>query len=149
MPHSVESLRYNKWHSSSSCRPMKTLEILSATSARLYPVNQEGLKPYSKSEKRLYFSKLLTSLTFTSFSKGWVSRAVLFWCRPVSIFLCTRNTDETSQQSGKQDSYRHIFKSSASIYEISGLNFTFEFHLWRIKIGFDIFKQLESYKNLM
>ena len=32
-------------------------------------------------------------------------------------------TDETFQQSGKQDSFRHILKSSASKYESSGSQF--------------------------
>ena len=34
-----------------------------------------------------------------------------------STFLTTGNTNETFQQSGKQESFRHILKSSASIYE--------------------------------
>ena len=38
-------------------------------------------------------------------------------------FLNTGTTDETFQQSGKQDSFRHILKSSASMYEISGSQF--------------------------
>ena len=37
--------------------------------------------------------------------------------------LNTGTTDETFQQSGKQDSFRHIFKSSASMYESSGSQF--------------------------
>ena len=35
----------------------------------------------------------------------------------------TEKTDETIQQSGKQDSFRHILKSSASMYESSGSQF--------------------------
>ena len=38
-------------------------------------------------------------------------------------FLNTRTTDETFQQSGKQDSFKHILKSSGSIYERSGSQF--------------------------
>ena len=38
-------------------------------------------------------------------------------------FLNTETTDETFQQSGKQDSFRHILKSSASMYESSGSQF--------------------------
>ena len=38
-------------------------------------------------------------------------------------FLNTVNTDETFQKSGKQDSFRHIMKSSGSMYESSGLLF--------------------------
>ena len=35
-------------------------------------------------------------------------------------FLNTGTTDETFQQYGKQDSFRHILKSLASMYESSG-----------------------------
>ena len=35
-------------------------------------------------------------------------------------FLTTGTTDETFQQSGKQDFSRHILKISASTYDISG-----------------------------
>ena len=35
-------------------------------------------------------------------------------------FLNTGTTDETFQQSGKQDSFRHLLKSLASVYESSG-----------------------------
>ena len=38
-------------------------------------------------------------------------------------FLNTGTTDETFQQSGKQDSFRHILKSLASMYESSGSHF--------------------------
>ena len=37
--------------------------------------------------------------------------------------LNTRTTDEAFQQSGKQDSFRHMLKCSASMYESSGSNF--------------------------
>ena len=38
-------------------------------------------------------------------------------------FLNTGTTNETFQQSGKQDSFRHLLKSSASMYESSGSQF--------------------------
>ena len=38
-------------------------------------------------------------------------------------FLMTGTTDGTFQQFGKQDSFRHILKSSASMYEISDSQF--------------------------
>ena len=38
-------------------------------------------------------------------------------------FLNTGTTNETFQQSGKQDSFRHLLKSSASMYECSGSQF--------------------------
>ena len=39
------------------------------------------------------------------------------------IIYNTGNTDETFQQSGKQDSFRHLLKSLASMYETSGSQF--------------------------
>ena len=43
--------------------------------------------------------------------------------RPVPTFLNTGITNETFQQSGKQDSFRNILKSLASMYESSGSHF--------------------------
>ena len=67
-----------------------------------------------------------TSLLSTSFSKTlltterwWTGRQFLA-VDLSSTFLNTGTTDETFQRSGKQDSFRSILKSSASIYESSG-----------------------------
>ena len=38
-------------------------------------------------------------------------------------FLNPGTTDETFQQSGKQDSFRHMLKSSASMYQSSSSQF--------------------------
>ena len=38
-------------------------------------------------------------------------------------FLNTGTTDKTFQQSGNEDSFRHILKSLASMYESSGSQF--------------------------
>ena len=51
------------------------------------------------------------------------NRAVVFSCRPFPTFLNTGTTDKTFQQSGKEDSFRQILKSSASMYESSGSQF--------------------------
>ena len=40
-----------------------------------------------------------------------------------STFLNTETTDETFQQSRKQDSFKHILKSSANMCESLGLEF--------------------------
>ena len=37
-------------------------------------------------------------------------RVVVFNCRPFPSFLNTENTNETFQQSGEQDSFRHLLK---------------------------------------
>ena len=54
-------------------------------------------------------------------------------------FLNTRTTDETFQQSGKQDSFSHILKSSASIYESTGSQFFRA--TTRIQSGLDAFDE--------
>ena len=59
---------------------------------------------------------------FTNHRKK-TNRAVVFSSRPFPNILKYRTTNETFQQSGKQDSFRHILKSSASTYESSGLQF--------------------------
>ena len=48
------------------------------------------------------------------------NRIVVFSRRPFHIFLNTGKTNENFQQSGKQDSFRHLLESSVSIYESSG-----------------------------
>ena len=45
------------------------------------------------------------------------NRTVVFSSRPFPTFLNIGTTDETFQQSGKHDFFRHILKSSASMYE--------------------------------
>ena len=56
---------------------------------------------------------------FTNYRKK-TNRVVVF---SFKTFLNTGTTNETFQQSGKQDSFRHIWVSSASMYESSGLQF--------------------------
>ena len=59
---------------------------------------------------------------FTNHRKK-TNRLVVFSRRPLSNILKYRGTDETFQESGKQESLRHILKSSVSMYESSGLQF--------------------------
>ena len=59
---------------------------------------------------------------FTNHRKK-TNRAVVFSCGLSPTFLNTRTTNETFQQSGKQDSFRHTLKSSASMLESSGSQF--------------------------
>ena len=59
---------------------------------------------------------------FTNYRKK-TNRAVVLSCRPFLKFLNTGTTDETFQQSGKQDYFRHVLKSSASMHESSGSQF--------------------------
>ena len=60
---------------------------------------------------------------FTNHRKK-TNRPVVFTCRPFPpTYLNTGTTNQNFQQSGKQDSFRHLLKSSASIYESSGSQF--------------------------
>ena len=69
---------------------------------------------------------MINSLLFTTFSKTLLTterRLTGQYFSAVDLspkFLNTRTNNETFQQSGKQDSFRHILKSSASMYESSG-----------------------------
>ena len=56
---------------------------------------------------------------FTNYRKK-TNKAVVFSSRhflKFLTFLNTSTTNETFQQSRKQDSFKHILKSSASVYE--------------------------------
>ena len=123
MPNPVKSLGYIQCYSSCSPRPISNLAILSDTTVRRSTVDQEDLKPYWKSENMPPFSR--RSSLFTSFSETLLTaerRLTGQWFLAMHLsptFLNSRFTDKTSQLSGKQDSFRHILKSSASMYESS------------------------------
>ena len=51
------------------------------------------------------------------------NRMVVFSSRPSPTFLNTGNTSKAFQQPGKHDSFRHIWKSSANMFESSGAHF--------------------------
>ena len=76
-----------------------------------------------KSEKRAHPSKWSISLLFTSFSKILVTEEKRLTGQNFSTvdlcltFLTTSTIDESFQQSGKQDFFRHIMKTSACMYE--------------------------------
>ena len=99
---------------------LKALPILSDTTVRRSAVDWEDIKPYWKSEKdhislgdqQFYyyqvFQRLCQPQTLTD-------RAVVFSCGPSSspTFLNTGATYKTFKQSRKEDSFRHLLKSSA------------------------------------
>ena len=64
---------------------------------------------------------------FKDFSKHRkkTNREVVLTVDLSAAFLSTETTNETFQQSGKEDSFRHILKveRAASMYEISGSQF--------------------------
>ena len=86
---------------------LKVLPILSDRSFRTSALDWKILKPYWKYENRLHFSH---------FSHFHISHFL-------NIPKYRETTDETFQQSRKQDSFKHILKSSANMCESLGLEF--------------------------
>ena len=90
---------------------LKTLATLSDTTVSRFAVDREDLKPYWKLEKRPYFSIVVKKPIIYKFFKDFTdhrkkaNRAVVFNCRSFHNILKYGTTDETFQQSGKQDSY--------------------------------------------
>ena len=106
---------------------LKALKCLSDTNVRRSAVDREDPKPCWKSEMRPHFSTWLTSPSiiykffknFTNHCKK-TNTVVDFFCWTLPIILKPWTTDETFQQSGKQDSFRHTLMSSAGKYESLG-----------------------------
>ena len=107
---------YIKCHSSNSFRPIKSPNNATDTTVRRSSVDRED----RKSEKSPYFSRWSTSLLFTSFSKTLLTikrrlkRPYFFATNFFPTFLNTGTRDETC---------RHIMKSSAGMYESLGSQF--------------------------
>ena len=128
LPNPVNNLEYI---SLSSARPIKTSSnVISYNCQKICSWSiRPDLKPYWKSEKRSHFSGWSTFLLFTSFSKALLtterrlSEQKNFAVDLSLTFLKTGSTNETFQQSGKQDSCRHLLKSSAIMYKDSGSQF--------------------------
>ena len=93
---------------------------------------------------------------FTNHRKK-TNRAVVLVVDLSPTFLNPGTTDDTFQQSGKQDTFRHILKSIASIYESSRSQFfrtttgiqsgpdTFD----ESRFVMTFFNHLGSYRNIM
>ena len=103
------------------------------------------MKPYWKLEKRPDSSKWSTSLLFTNFSKTLLSTER----RPLPNILNYRDhrSDETFQQSGKLDYFRHIYKCWTGTCESS------DFHFFRTTTGMrlepDAFDELRFAMTLL
>ena len=129
MPNPVESPSYINWYSSSSPRPVKALAILSDTTVTMSVDDRKDLNHTGNQKKRPHFSRSSTILLFTSFSNILLTterRLTGQWFLVANLsptFLNTGTTNNTLQQSRKQDSFRHILKSSVSICESSGSQF--------------------------
>ena len=109
---------------------LKASAILSDTTIRRSAVDWEDLKSYWKSEKdhislgdqQFYYVQVFKDITN---HRKKTNRVVVFNCTVdlCPTFLNTVTFDEIFQQSGKQCSFRHILKSSASMYETSSSQF--------------------------
>ena len=132
---------------------LKTLVILSDTTVRSSAVDRDGIKPYLKSENRPHFYRWPISLLLISFSKnlltteGTQARRQFSAVHLSSKFLNTGTNDETFQQSGKQDSFRHILNRSASMYGSPGSQFFTA--TTRIQSGPDAFYESRFIMNFL
>ena len=104
---------------------IKALAMLSDTTVRRLAVDWEGLKPYWKLENWPHFSRGSTSIytffkDFTTHKKK-TNRVVVSSCWTIPSILKYRDHwwDLPLRQFGKQDSFKHISKSLASMYESS------------------------------
>ena len=86
---------------------------------------------------------------FTNYRKR-TGKVVVFSCR---LLLNTATAGQSSQYSGKKDSFRHILKSSASVYKSSGPQF---FRtpirgrcIWGIKACYHFLNHLGSYIKIL
>ena len=107
---SVESLGYIKCYSSSSTRRIK-----SPSNAIRYNCKRIILEIRNKST----FLQVINNSIIHKFFKGFTNhrkKMIVFQLQTVPpTFLNTGTTNETFKQSGKQDSFRHLLKSSASM----------------------------------
>ena len=106
---------------------LKALIILPGTTARRFAVDREDLKPYqtkdhiSRSNQEAYYLQVFQR-RYTN-QRKWTNRTVDFSHTTLPTFLNTRTRDETFQQSGKHDSFRHILNNSANMNESSSSHF--------------------------
>ena len=159
MPSSVKSLGYIKCYSSGSPRPVNS-------PSNYIRHNCQKICSWSRRPNAiLEIRKKATFLKAIKFSKTnhrkKTNSVVVFSSRPFPTFLNTGTTHETCPQFRKQDSFRHILKSSPSMYETSGSQIfrittgiqsgpnQIKYNHWWIKVDFDLFNHLGSYWNIM
>ena len=116
MSNPVKTLRYTKCY-----RVASDLLILSDTTVRRSAFDWYDLKPYWKSVKRLHFTEVIKKPIIYKFFKDLVShekksnKLVVFHCWPLTNILEYWDHRWELPKSGRQDSFIHIFKSSASM----------------------------------
>ena len=113
---------------------IKALAILLETTARRPAVDFRGPKNRLEIRKKTFLQVINKAIIYKFLKKLVLTRErrqtmLQYLAAGLSLtFLNRRTTNETFQQSGKEDSFRHILKSSASMYSSSGLQF-FRTHL--------------------
>ena len=141
---------------------LKAAGIQSDTTVRRSAVEQENLEQYLKSEK-IGFLEVINKPCIYTFFKDYTSRN-----RTLPFILKYRNQihkssswhildkvlDETFQQFGKQNSLKHLLKSSANKYEsqVFSSSQPLEYNqdptaFWQSY--YYLFNQLVSYRNIM
>ena len=114
----TKSLGSIRCYSSSNPGPVKSPSN-SDTTVRRSALDQEDLKPYWKSEKRPHFCRWSTILlqVFQGFTnhREKTNRVLVLSVDLSWTSLNRGTTNETFQQSEKQDSFKHILKCSASM----------------------------------
>ena len=119
MPNSVESLKYIKCYSSSSPRPVKSPSSLIRHNCQKIWSWLRRPKTILEIIKKTTFLEVIDKPIIYKFFKDFTNhrKKTILAVDLYPTLLNTRSTNETFQQSGKQDSFRHVLKS---------LNFTLD-----------------------
>ena len=123
MSNPVRSLRYMKCCSSSSSSNSIRNNCQKICSWPRRPKNILEIRKkenISLGDQQSFYLQVFKD--FTNHRKK-TNRALVFSCRLFPTFLNIGNTNETFQKSGKQDSFRHILKSSGSMNKSLGSPF--------------------------
>ena len=138
MSNLVKSLGYMKCYSSSSPRPVRGPSNSISYNCQKICSRLRRPKIILKIRKKLTLLQVMNN-PVTSFSQTLLTtERKLTWLQFIAVDLSptlnTGTTNETFQQSGKQDSFIHLLKSSASVEESSGSQFFSSLNTEVIKI---------------
>ena len=131
----------------------KTLVVLSDATARR-PAVIEKTWNHNENQKKVTFLEVIKESIIYKFSKDFTNQRkeanIPIDLRPLDTvdlfptFLNKGSTDEFFEQSGNQNSFRHILKNSVLIF-----NTIRTMRLWWIKVRYDLCNQRGSYKSIM
>ena len=118
----VESLGYVKCYNLSSPRAIENSVILSEITVRRSVVDQEVQKPYWQSEQKTTFLEVINRNIYRLFkdftnNRRKTNRVIVLSCRYLTGILKHKNDTWNLPAIWKQDAFRHILKSSGSMYE--------------------------------